>query len=58
MQHNGKVVEAPSIDENSNYAGEIMHAFEEQLPLVPKLSFLRYTELKEYDYAFSRRENY
>ena len=58
VQHNGKVVEALGVDENNIYAGEIMHAFEEQLPLIPKLSFLSYTQLKEYDYSFSRRDNY
>lgn len=54
VRHNGKVVCTPSVDDNNNYAGEIMYAFEEQIPLVPKLSFLKYIEVTDFNYPRSR----
>ena len=56
--HKGKVVEAPGIDHTGEPIGDILHSFEEQLPFIPRLSFLEYQEVPEEQYIFSRREEY
>ena len=43
--HRGVVVEAPGLDRNGN--GDIIHTFDRQLPLIPKLSFLQHAEVEE-----------
>ena len=58
IDHIGKVVEAPGIDHNGEPMGDIIHAFEEQLPLIPKFSFLEYREVPENEYQFTSREEY
>jgi hypothetical protein len=58
IDHIGKVVEAPGIDHNGEPMGDIIHSFEEQLPLIPKFSFLEYKEMPESEYQFSRRQDY
>lgn len=58
IDHIGKVVEAPGIDHNGQPMGDIMHSFEEQLPLVPRFSFLDYREVPEEEYQFGRRKEY
>lgn len=52
----GVVVEAPGFDQNGQPAGGIFHTFEKQLPLIPRLSFLRYIEMPEREYRFARRQ--
>lgn len=52
----GAVVEAPGFDHNGQPMGDIFHSFEKQLPLIPRLGFLRYIEEPEREYRFSRRE--
>jgi hypothetical protein len=58
VDHKGKIVEAPGYYHNGEALGDILHSFEEQLPLVPKLSFLKYVEVPEREYQFSRRKDY
>lgn len=58
VDHRGKVVEAPGVDHNGEPMGDIVHSFEEQLPFIPKFSFLEYQELPEEEYRFSLREEY
>lgn len=58
VNHRGKVVEAPGIDHNGEPMGDIIHSFEEQLPFIPRFSFLEYQELPEKEYRFSMREKY
>ncbi len=58
VDHKGKVVEAPGFDHTGKPIGDIFHSFEEQLPFIPKLSFLEYQEIPEEEYRFSRREEY
>lgn len=56
--HRGNVVEAPGIDQYGEPMGDILHAFEPQLPFIPRFSFLEYQELPEEEYRFSRRAYY
>ncbi len=56
--HKGKVVEAPGVYHTGEPMGDILHSFEEQLPFIPRLSFLEYQELQEEEYEFSRRGEY
>jgi hypothetical protein len=58
VDHKGKLVEAPGFYHNGESMGDIIHSFEEQLPLVPKFSFLKYFEIPEREYRFSRRKDY
>ena len=58
VDHKGKVVEAPGFDHTGEAMGDIFHSFEEQLPFIPRLSFLEYQETPEEEYKFSRREEY
>lgn len=54
--HKDSFAEVPGFDHNGQPLGYIFHSFEPQLPFIPKLSFLRYGEISEEDYTFSRRE--
>lgn len=54
--NSGAVVEAPGFDQHGEPMGDIFHSFERQLPLIPQLSFIKYGELPEHEYQFSRRE--
>ncbi|HFQ5357706.1 TPA: DUF4238 domain-containing protein [Vibrio vulnificus] len=56
--HQGKVVEAPGFYHDGEDAGDIMHAYEPQLPLIPNLSFLDYKEFDPQEFDFITRENY
>lgn len=60
VDHVGKVVEAPGYDHNGNSMGDILHFFEEQLPFIPKLSFLAYDEAPEEEecYFINRKDYY
>jgi len=49
-QHHGSINEAPGIDANGDSMGEVFHSFEKQLPLIPRLGFLKYEELEEENY--------
>ena len=55
VEHNGKVIETPEFDNNGELVSYLIHSFEQQLPFIPKLSFLEYQELPENDYKFSQR---
>lgn len=55
VEHKGKVIETPEFDHNGELISYLIHSFEQQLPFIPKLSFLEYQELPEKDYRFSRR---
>lgn len=55
VEHKSKVNEAPGVDENQESIGDILHIYEEQLPYIPKLSFLKCSEITEEEYNFSRR---
>lgn len=52
----GAVVEAPGFDQHGEPMGDIIHSFEKQLPLIPRLSFLQYVEVPEREHRFMRRE--
>lgn len=51
----GVVEEAPGFDQNGDPMGDIFHSFEKQLPMIPRLSFLDYTEIPASEYRFTRR---
>jgi hypothetical protein len=56
--HNiGEINESPDPDYESEdgSTSEILHFYEPQLPLVPKLSFLKYEEISEENYRFNQR---
>ena len=57
VDHKGKVVEAPGFYHDGEPIGDIIHVYEPQLPLVPELSFLKYREIREEEYIFSRRDD-
>jgi hypothetical protein len=52
----GAVYEAPGFDQNGESMGDILHSFERQLPLIPRLGFVQYNEVQEGEYRFARRE--
>jgi hypothetical protein len=52
----GAVYEAPGFDQNGESMGDILHSFERQLPLIPRLGFVQYNEAQEREYRFARRE--
>lgn len=58
VDHKGKVVEAPGFYHTGEPMGDILHSFEEQLPFMPRLSFIEYQEVREEEYRFSRRGEY
>ena len=53
----GALVEAPGFDQNGESTGDIIHSFERQLPLIPRLGFIQYNEVLEREYRFARRES-
>jgi hypothetical protein len=54
----GRVVEGIEVDEHGEEVGEIIHSFDQQLPFMPKLSFLNYYEVQENEYQIRSREEY
>lgn len=56
VDHTGKVNQAPGIDESGTAMGDIIHSYEDQLPLVPSFTFLKYSSITENEYVFSTRE--
>jgi len=52
--HRGMVVEAPGVYANGEPMGDIIHTFDRQLPLIPRLSILQYTESSEDTHELSR----
>lgn len=48
---------APCVDVTGEQTGEIFHAFERQLPYIPRFTFLKNEELNEENYEFSTRGN-
>lgn len=56
VDHKGNVVEAPGFNHDGQPMGDIIHSFEQQLPFIPRFSFLGYQEVPEDKYRFSRRE--
>ncbi|HYN54799.1 MAG TPA: DUF4238 domain-containing protein [Methylotenera sp.] len=55
INHKANVVEAPGFNEHEESIGDILHIYEEQLPFIPKLSFLSCNEITEDEYQFSPR---
>lgn len=56
-ENRGAVVEAPGVDQRGEPVGDIFHCFEKQLPLIPRLSFLKYSQIPQHsEYPFSRRD--
>jgi len=58
LDFTGKVVEGIEVNEKGEEVGDIIHSFDQQLPYIPKFTFLSYYELHESEYRFSRREEY
>lgn len=56
VDHTGKVNQAPGIDEKGRTMGDIIHTYEDQLPLIPDFTFLKCSTIKESGHGFSTRE--
>lgn len=56
--HRGMVVEASGVREDGEPMGDILHTFESQLPLIPRLSILQYIEASEDADELSRDTEY
>jgi len=52
--HRGMVVESPGVRGDAQPMGDIIHTFDRQLPLIPRLSILQYTESAEDAHNLSR----
>lgn len=57
-EHRGVVVEAQKNGSNRGQMKEIIHTFDRQLPLIPKLSFLKHIEIEEDEHEISRDGTY
>ncbi|MEZ8321484.1 DUF4238 domain-containing protein [Vibrio splendidus] len=58
FDHQGRVVEAPGKYHYGEDAGDILHAYEPQLPFIPKFSFLDYEEVLAEEFDFFTRDDY